>query len=425
MSRVNKHFLHYFTVLSLLLPYALIFTLFVNINAQDRDLNYYIETAIKNNPILNENKVLLTSYDLRKELVRFSTVKPLIFTTANYLFAPTYKDYGYDSAITNGGLYSVLLNLDYPLFRNSALNLRLKNTQLEQNTYINNISLTEHDIKKNITDQYVKAYLDLKQLDFMDEMLEILETQKNILDSLAAYGLAKMSDIKLLDIEYQNQAINKIKQENIYREDFLELNLLAGIYDSTIIHIPDPHINLNDFVVQKSGYLVQYETDSLKLEMEEKISELNYQPQLDFFVNGGLNAVTYNDILKKVGVSAGLNLTFSLYDGNQRNLNRQLTLIKKNILSNYKNNFIKQNQIRKTSITKHIDDLDSIIVLQKKQIENYTALLDMYKNQILTGQLSIIDFINTLKNYAGAKNDLLTTEGEKLTLINEFNYLNW
>lgn len=227
MSRVNKHFLHYFTVLSLLLPYALIFTLFVNINAQDRDLNYYIETAIKNNPILNENKVLLTSYDLRKELVRFSTVKPLIFTTANYLFAPTYKDYGYDSAITNGGLYSVLLNLDYPLFRNSALNLRLKNTQLEQNTYINNISLTEHDIKKNITDQYVKAYLDLKQLDFMDEMLEILETQKNILDSLAAYGLAKMSDIKLLDIEYQNQAINKIKQENIYREDFLELNLLV------------------------------------------------------------------------------------------------------------------------------------------------------------------------------------------------------
>lgn len=159
--------------------------------------------------------------------------------------------------------------------------------------------------------------------------------------------------------------------------------------------------------------------------MEEKISELNYQPQLDFFVNGGLNAVTYNDILKKVGVSAGLNLTFSLYDGNQRNLNRQLTLIKKNILSNYKNNFIKQNQIRKTRITKHIDDLDSIIVLQKKQIENYTALLDMYKNQILTGQLSIIDFINTLKNYAGAKNDLLTTEGEKLTLINEFNYLNW
>jgi outer membrane protein TolC len=399
--------------------------MFININAQVKDLNYYIETAIKNNPVLNENKVLLTSYDLRKELVRASTVKPMIFTTANYLFAPTYKDYGYDSAITNGGLYSVLLNLDYPLFRNSALDLRLKNSQLEQNTYSNNISLTEHDIKKNITDLYVKAYLDLKQIDFMEEMLGILYAQKNILDSLAAYGLAKMSDIKLLDIEYQNQAINKIKQENIYREDFLELNLQAGIYDSTIIKVPDPQISLNRTVVQKSRYLVQYESDSLKLEMEEKISELSYQPQLNFFINTGLNAVTYNDILKKIGLSAGLNFTFSLYDGNQKNLNRQFTIVKKNILSNYKNKFIKENHIRITNITKQLDDLDKIIVLQQKQIENYTSLLDMYRNQILTGQLSIIDFINTLKYYASARNDLLTTEGERLTLINEYNYWNW
>lgn len=425
MSPVNKYFSYKYVVSFILLPFALLFAMFININAQVRDLNYYIETAIKNNPVLNENKVLLTSYNLRKELVTSSTVKPQIFTTANYLFAPTYKDYGYDSAITNGGLYSVLLNLDYPLFRNSALNLRLKNTQLEQNTYNNNISLTEHDIKKNITDLYVKAYLNLKQIDFMNEMLGILETQKNILDSLAAYGLAKMSDIKLLEIEYQNQAINKIKQENIYREDFLELNFQAGIYDSAIIQIPDPNITINKTVVQKSSYLFQYETDSLKLETEEKISELSYQPQLDFFINGGLNAVTYNDILKKIGVSAGLNFTFSLYDGNQRDLNRQMTLVKKNILSSYKNNFIKQNQIRKTNISKQLDDLDKIVILQRKQIENYTTLLDMYRNQILTGQLSIIDFINTLKNYAGAKNDLLTTEGERLTLINEYNYLNW
>jgi hypothetical protein len=36
-----------------------------------------------------------------------------------------------------------------------------------------------------------------------------------------------------------------------------------------------------------------------------------------------------------------------------------------------------------------------------------------------------VDYINTLKNYITVKNDLLSIQGERLTLINEYNYRNW
>ena len=392
---------------------------------QEKDLNYYILSAGKNNPVLNENNSLIATYNLRKELVKASVTGPSIFTTANYLFAPTYKDFGYDSAITNGGLYSALINVDFPLFKGSALNIKLKSAEIDQNTYINNISTTKHDIEKNISDQYLKSFTDLKQIDFINEQIELLKTQREVVITLAHSGLFKISDIKLLDIEYRNQIINLNKQEISYKQDLLDLNLLAGISDTSYVTIKEPDIRLNKYEVNKSNYLTQYEIDSLKLDMDQKQLELNYKPQLDFFVNGGLNAVTYKDIEKKFGFSTGLNFTFNLYDGNQLKLNEQMANIKKNILSNYKSIFIKQNKIRKANILKEITELDSLYNNQKEQVLNYRSLLDIYGNEIPTAQVTVIDYINVLKKYYSAENDMLLTGYQRIILINEYNYWNW
>jgi outer membrane protein TolC len=396
-----------------------------NCFSQEKNLNFYLESAVNNNPVINENKQLLNTYLTQKKLIKASTTRPLLFTTANYLFAPTFGEYGYDSAVTNGGLYSLMLNFDYPLFRGTAYDVRLKSIQADQSTYNNTIALTRHEIERDVTDQYIKSYFDLKQIDYINEVIGYLETQKAVLESLAKNNLVMMTDVKLLDIEYQNQVISKYKQENLYRSGLMQLNLLAGIKDTSLVVLAEPDIPFNKSNVMRSNFLAQYEIDSLKLEMEQKMFELNYNPQLDFFVNGGLNAVTYHDIQKKVGFSMGFNFTFSLYDGNQRGLNGQLIRIRQDIVSNNKYNFIKQNDIRKANIIRELDDLEKTGKLQETQSENYISLIDLQQREIEAGLVSVVDYINTLKNYITVKNDLLSIQGERLTLINEYNYRNW
>jgi outer membrane protein TolC len=413
--------LHKFYILIL----ALVFVAEGHICSQDRDLNFYIQSAVRNNPVVNENNSLIATYNLRKELVRTSVKSPSIFATANYLFAPTYNDIGYDSSITSGGLYSALLNLDYPLFRSSAFDVKLMSTDIEQNGFINTILTTKHDIEKNVTDQYTKSYFDLKQIDFINKMIALLDRQKTVVITLASHGLFKFTDISLLDIEYQNQIINLKKQEMLYKQDLLDLNLLAGIDDSSYRTIAAPDSILHKNEVNSSNFTAQFLLDSLKLDLDQRQLELNYKPQLNFFINAGLNAVTYINIQKKFGFSTGFNFTFSLYDGNQVGLNKQLTTIKKNILSNNKNSFIRLNLIRKTNILKKFDDLESLKKAQQTLVENYRSLLDIYANEIPSGQTTVIDFINLLKNYYSAENDLLSTQYQRVTLINEYNYWNW
>ncbi len=378
-----------------------------------------------NNPVVYENNSLIGTYNLRKEIARKSITSPTLTATGNYLFAPTFNGFGYDSSITNGGLYSALLNFDYPLFKGAALNLKLKSTELDQNTYMNTILTTRHDLEKNITEQYIKAYFDYKQIDFIKEQIELLNTERRVVIALASNGFYKISDIKLLEIETQGQIINLKKQEIQYRQDLLDLNVLAGVKDTSYHIISEPELRLNMQAVEKSNFLTQYELDAMKLELDQSQLELNYKPQVDIFANAGLNAVTYIDIEKKIGFSTGFNLTFSLYDGNQVDLNRQLTTIRKNIAQNNKNNFIRLNGIRKENILKKIDDLDSLTAEQEKQIENYKSLLDVYGSEISTAQLSVIDYINELKNFYTAKNDLLSTQNQKIVLIDEYNYWNW
>ncbi|MGA2667624.1 MAG: TolC family protein [Ignavibacteria bacterium] len=408
----------------IVIPFIL-FGLIQHICSQERTLNFFIESAINNSPVIKENKTLLNTYAVQKEFIRAVTTKPSLFTTANYLFAPTFGEFGYDSAVTNGGLYSLMLNFDYPLFRSTIYEVKLKNIQEDQSTYNNTIALTKHEIERDVTDQYLKAFYDLKQIDYIDEIIGYLETQKAVLESLAKNNLVMMTDIKMLDIEYQNQVISRYKQENLFRSDLMQLNLMAGIKDTALFTLQEPDISLNNSKIVRSNFLTQFETDSTRLELEQKMFELNYNPQLDFFVNGGLNAVTYHDIQKKVGFSMGFNFTFSLYDGNQRSLNGQLTRIRQDIISNNKYNFIKQNDIRKANILKELDDLENAGKLQETQSGNYISLIDLLEQEIAAGLVPVVDYINTLKNYISVKNDLLSIQSQRLTLINEYNYRNW
>jgi outer membrane protein TolC len=403
----------------------LFLTPYYNTYSQQKSLNYYVENAIKSSQVINENRRLLTTLDIRKEIISSSVSKPKIYSTANYLFAPTIGEYGYDSAVTNGGLYSALVNFEIPLFTGFTSRSKLEEVMNEQNGYKNIITSTEHEIQKDVTALYLKAYLDYGQISVVDETLRILDLQREIINAMIDRGIGKLTDLKLLEVEYQTQIISRSQIENTYETDLMDLNLLAGISDTSTVELQDPDLRLSVNKSNKSYFLETFLLDSIKLITEKNINASNYKPQLNFFINGGLNAVTYTDIWKKVGVSTGFNFTFSLYDGNQKDLNNHLIDIRSQNLSDQKNYFIRQNDIRKKNILKELSGQDKLLSLQEKQLENYQSLLELYRNQFVSGEVSLIEYISILKNYVSFKNEIILNRNNKLLIINEYNYWNW
>ncbi|MFI5144404.1 MAG: TolC family protein [Ignavibacteria bacterium] len=410
----------------LLLFIVIVFSLSgTGIPSQERYLKYYIDFAVSTNPVIHENSMLMQTYRIRKGLVDASLYRPHIFGTLNYLFSPTFNGYGYDSAVTNGGLYSAMINLEYPLFTGSSADTKYEEITNDQKGYSNAIVQTKHEIEKNITDQYLKAYQDQEKIQLTGEILDILAKQKDVLRILANKSVGKISDISLLDIEYQTQVLNKNKLQITFESDLMDLNVSAGIHDTSLVTLSDPVLTLSDTSRTYSNFLESYKLDSLKLITEQKNIELNYKPQISFFVNGGLNAVTYIDMYKKFGFSTGLNITFNLYDGNQLSANNYLTKIRQDIISSQKSYFISQNEMRKRNIKSEIRNQDILLTGLDKQNENYKVLLELYRNQFYAGEISLIDYINVLKNYIGFRDEFIQNRNQYYSLINEFNYWNW
>ena len=422
----DKYIFDFFRPASLYL-FIIILSLFSNIPviSQTTNLNYYIERATKINQTISENQKLLTTYNTRKELINSSLGKPKIFSTVNYLFAPTFGEYGYDSSITNGGLYSALVNLELPLFTGATSRAKMEEIINDRNSYKNNIIVAQHEINKGVTEQYIKAYQDYEQISTADETLRILDLQREVINAMINRGIGRLSDLKLLDVEYQTQIINKSQLENTFEKDLMDLNLMSGIPDTSIVMLEKPDIKLSVDKNYKSYFLQSYLLDSLRLVTEKNINESNYNPQISFFVNGGLNAVSYSEIWKKVGLSTGINMTFSIYDGNQKDMNNYLIDIRGQNIFSQKKYFLNQNEIRKKNILKELSKLQELLTQQEKQLDNYQSLLGIYREQFLSGEVSLMDYINVLKNYVTFKNDLIVNRNQQLSIINEYNYWNW
>ena len=89
--------------------------------AQDKDLNYFIEKAQKNSPLLLDLKNQMRSNVLDSLIVR-ATYKPQIAANALAYYAPLVDSIGYDSAVTNGRTLSAFVGVRKNIVQKSIVN---------------------------------------------------------------------------------------------------------------------------------------------------------------------------------------------------------------------------------------------------------------------------------------------------------------
>jgi len=421
--------------------HTVLFILFSHFIEAQGDLNYYINAAKQNSPLINDNQNQSKVSQLEVERLKAFYTKPQIGLTANYMFSPILnldnstptfepnsagatKYIGYDFAAANGGQYQALLNITQPLLNGKKLKTATEQANIASQVNQNNVKLTGHDIEKLVTDQYILCLQDNKQTEYTKSMLDILAEQKSIIQKLVSSSIYKQSDLTLVNIEHQNFLLQFTTYRATYKRDLMDLNIFCGINDTSLITLKNIDLKPNASI-QSSLFAEKYRLDSLNLIASKNIFELKYKPQLNAVANTGLNAVYAPTIPNRFGINAGFSFTYNFFDGRQKYINRNKIDVLLKSISFYRNNFISLNTVRKTKILNELQSYVDRIAITQQQLKDYEALLSLYKKEIITGQLSIINYVTTLKNMATMQRDYTLLGTQQQLLINAYNFWNW
>jgi len=400
-------------------------------------LDYFTGKAVENSPALKEYHNLQAVNQVQKQLNMAQNSAYQLSVGNDYLFTPYLNNngklfstepsrnaVGYDINIFDGGLYSAMLNLERNVFNKKLINTLDRQTRFQDENYSYNFELEKHTVEKLAADQYLNAYQFLLLTRLSQEVIANLNEQLKLTGDLVAKGYAKTQDYLLLKIELQTQDIelNDIEQE--YQSNLYQLYALCGIRDKTVVTIEDAAIGMSTVKLQ-SNFIQKYAMDSLATVIQQELFETKYLPQMKLFVNTGFNAVELYRIQRKLGMSAGFNVSLPIFDGNQKSLTRQQNAITQGIIKDYREYSIRNIDMQRKNLLARIQGLEENIRRLNEQINDYQNLLDMSAQQLLQGNISMIDYLTLLGNFIDLRKNKIDMTIRYQLEINNYNYWNW
>lgn len=394
------------------------------------NLEFYLKAARENNPTVKENNALTEKAIIQENIIKSEYQRPKVFLSGQINYTPLIpnKDdpdaIGYDVAITDGGLYSGLLNILQPVFNKSTHETLSQQAKIVGETGTDKAKLALHQLEKDVIDQYIVSYQSMNQIAFVSVLKDQLVQQKSIIEAFAARGIYKKSDILLVDIEIQNQATELNTLQAIFSRNIYALNELCGITGNADIKLSDPQIEL---IVdpRQSQFLEKFRLDSLQEIYNLQVTNLKYKPQFNLYGNTGLQAIELAGIQRKFGVGLGITMSIPIYDGHQKYYTKQQSDINLRVINNYRKNFIIQKSNQQQAILSDLTLIEQKIKIIHSKLNNYEKLIELYRTELQNGELQIINYMNIIKSYTIAQHELTISETNKMLIINSNNYYNW
>jgi hypothetical protein len=218
--------------------FLILFTPFYSFS-QNKYLDYYISTAVKNSPLLNDFRNQLLSNSIDSQIL-IASRNIQINANGNTFYAPVRNGYGYDAAITNGGQLQALVTASKNILPKKFANLGFIDLQLTGDSIRNASKISEQDLKKTIINQYITTYGDQLQMDFNSQLLNLLSREEIILKRLTEKNVYKQVDYLSFLVTYQQQDLTRNQLQSQYKNDYATLNYLAGIIDTIPIKLAPP-----------------------------------------------------------------------------------------------------------------------------------------------------------------------------------------
>src|SRR6478736_7324639 len=155
----------------------------LKLQAQPKNLDYFLEQGIQNSPLLKETKsgILLNKID---SLQILATYKPQITGVANNYYAPVKNGYGYDAIITNVRNFNEQISATKTFVGKKNLRIQFNGIQLLNDSLSIVGKITEQELRRTIIAAYIAAYGSWRQYSFNYEVFDLLSKEDTILKKL-------------------------------------------------------------------------------------------------------------------------------------------------------------------------------------------------------------------------------------------------
>ena len=397
---------------------------YLSLTAQQKNLDYFINQGLQNSPLLKDYQFQVSGNRIDSQRVRAS-YGPQVNITSTGMYSPVVKGWGYDAAISNLHTYNAVVAVSRtfvtkPNITNQYLSIQLMNLGLQ-----NQVKISEQELMRSITQQYITAYGDLLQINFNQKLVALLKNEETVLKKLAEKGVYKQTDFLSFLVNIRQQEL-LIKQLHIqYQNNFATLNYLAGLNDTayTVLEPPPGEITaLPD--LRETVFYNQLTIDSLKIIANDKQIDFSYKPRVILSADGGYNSSFAVTPYKNFGVSAGVALTIPIYDGSQKKMQHQKNAIAEQNRKSHQAFLSIQYSQQIAQLKQQLSLTQQLIEETDIQIKYAEGLMKAQRQQLITGDVRIADYIIAIGNYLNAKNIVTQNTINKIQIINQINYWN-
>lgn len=394
------------------------------VSAQQKTLDFFLQSGYQNSPLLKGYANQISSNRIDSTILNAS-YGVLVNGTSTNNYAPVIHGYGYEGAITNVGNFSELITASKQFIGKGNLQNQYNAIQLQSDSLRVASRISEQDLQKTITQQYIAAYGSWQQYLFNKEVYDLLSNEDTILKKLTQATVYRQTDYLTFLVTLQQQKIAVSQARLQLQNDYAQLNYVSGLFDTSFQPLDTPHIQLQYILpAENTVYYQQFAIDSLLLRNEHARIDFNYRPKLNAYMDAGyISTLTYQPY-KNFGTSFGLNLAIPIYDGGQRKMQHRKLDIAEQTRSNYRDFFQTQYNQQLAQLTQQLKGAQQLIDETTAQLKYVQGLIQANGKLLATGDVRIADFIIAINNYLSAKNTITQNTINKLQIITQINYWN-
>jgi hypothetical protein len=393
-------------------------------SAQVRDLDYFISQARQTSPVLRDYEGQIQAASIDSQLLRASQQTQVNFLSTNS-YAPVVRGWGYDPAITNIANVTAIVQANRNFLTRGNVATQFQSIALQRRALLDTMAISRNDIARTISDQYITAYGDLLAMDFNKEVYDLMKKEELALKKLTEASVYKQTDYLNFYVTMQQQELIYLQAEMLYRSDFLTLNYLAGIVDTTIIRIERP--SLSDSLSTgffQSVFYNRFITDSLRIANERSLIAFEYQPKLGAYTDAGYNSSLQFQPYRNFGFSLGVSLSIPIYDGRQKQMKYAKADIRERTRQANRDYFINQYRQQVAQLQQQLAATDLMVGRINKQIVFAHALIEANGKLLQTGDITMKDYVTAINNYLVAQNLLTQNSISRLRIVSQINYWN-
>ncbi|MBE7173020.1 MAG: TolC family protein [Williamsia sp.] len=392
--------------------------------SQSRTLEDFVREAQQNSPVLKEFSNQISSNRLDSMILRATFKTQVNFITSNS-YSPVVKGYGYDGAITNGANISALVQASRSFFTPANMAAQYRTITLQNLALADSISISEQDIKRAVIDWYITAYGDQVTLDFNKDVYALLQKEEGALKKLTQSGIYKQTDYLTFYVTLQQQALTLSQAQAQYNADYLTLNYLAGIVDTTVYRVQAPLLNgASQMELYHSVFYQKFVHDSLLLVNQKVLINYSYKPRIGAYTDAGYVSSLATGAARNFGFSFGVSLVVPIYDAHQRAMQLRKVGIAEDTRLAQREYFVNQYRQLVAQLNQQLRATDALVSSIQQQITYANTLITANSKLLAAGDIRITDYVLALNNYLSIQNLLNQNNINRLRIVNQLSYWN-